>query len=70
MIASRPVTAAIAVALLALGAVSGAQSPVSSRLSAGAATAFSDDSGWGRKAPVGGASVLGVGSPTDDSGWG
>lgn len=70
MIASRPVTTVIAVALLTLGAVSGAQSTVSAHTSAVATGSSTDDSGWGSTKPPVETVELRTASPTDDSGWG
>ncbi|MFD8671500.1 hypothetical protein ACFV1A_00250 [Streptomyces seoulensis] len=70
MIASRPVTTVIAVALLALGAVSGAETSVSVRHSAVVADTVPQDSGWGStKPPVSLAGSHTV-TPSHDSGWG
>ncbi|MEW1775332.1 hypothetical protein [Streptomyces sp. NPDC086777] len=64
---SRPVTTVIAVALLALGAISGAQS---STLRSAAAVVVAGDSGWGSVKPPVALDQLGTARATDDSGWG
>ncbi|MFF4119270.1 hypothetical protein ACFY0P_38305 [Streptomyces sp. NPDC001714] len=64
---SRPVTTVIAVALLALGAISGAQS---SALQSVVAVVVAGDSGWGSVKPPVALDQLPKPHPTDDSGWG
>ncbi|MFJ8493295.1 hypothetical protein ACIRBZ_33870 [Streptomyces sp. NPDC094038] len=57
----------IAVALLALGAISGAQS---STVQSVVGVVVAGDSGWGSVEPPVALDHLPAANPTDDSGWG